>query len=94
MGKKYWQKVYLERVVGKYLANLHLNKTIRLYNCSKSPKNSVFEDSARRGTSPSFYTYEIECVVVSISEFTVNEVTTSSYKALDPYVSYHQIHRW
>ena len=29
---KYWQKVYLERVVRKYLANLHLNKTICTYS--------------------------------------------------------------
>ena len=28
---KYWQKVYYERIVGKYLANLHLNKIICAY---------------------------------------------------------------
>ena len=45
-GGKYWRKVYLERMVGKYFANLHLNKNnMRLYNyyCSKAPKNSVLE---------------------------------------------------
>ena len=28
---KYWQKLYLERMVGKYLVNLRLNKTIYTY---------------------------------------------------------------
>ena len=30
---KYWQKVYLEGMVGKYLANLNLNKTICILIC-------------------------------------------------------------
>ena len=28
---QYWQKVYFERMVGKYLAKFNLNKTIQAY---------------------------------------------------------------
>ena len=31
VGEKYWQKVYLEGMVGKYLANLNLNKMLRTH---------------------------------------------------------------
>ena len=31
--EKYWQKVYLEGMVGKYLRNLNLNKTIYVLIC-------------------------------------------------------------
>ena len=30
-GRKYWQKLYFEGMVGKYLANLNLNKRIYAY---------------------------------------------------------------
>ena len=77
---KYWQKVYLERVVGKYLANLHLNKTICAYIIVLKRLNIQYlKRSAQRGTSPSFYTCIIEYVIVSKFEFTVNEATTSSH---------------
>ena len=77
---KYWRKVYLERMVGKYLANLHLNKTICTYIIvPKHLKTQYLKRSARKSTSPSFFTCVIECVVVSMFEFTVNEATTSSY---------------
>ena len=78
---KYWRNIYLERVVRKYLANLHLNKTICAYIIVlKCQRIQYLKRSARRGISPSFYTYVIECVVVSMFELTVNEVTTSSYE--------------
>ena len=77
---KYWRKVYLERVVGKYLTNLHLNKTICAYIIVlKRLKIQYLKRLAQRGTSPSFYTCVIESLVVSMFEFTVNEATTSSY---------------
>ena len=50
-----------------------------LYNCSEAPKIQYLKRSAQRGTSPSFHTCVIKCVVVSKFEFTVNEATTSSY---------------
>ena len=44
---KYWRKLYLERMVGEYLASLHLNKTMYTYiinnYCPKVLKNSVLE---------------------------------------------------
>ena len=83
---KYWgkilAKIYLERMVGKHLANLHQNKTRCAYINNIVPKRlkiQYLKRSARRGTSPSFCMYVIECVVVSMFEFTVNEATTSSY---------------
>ena len=68
--------------MGKYLANLRLNKTIYVYiinnYCFEALKIQYSKRSARRGTSPSFYTCVIECFVVSMFAFTVNEATTSS----------------
>ena len=56
--EKYWRTVFLERMVGKYLANIHLNKTICTYiinnYCSEALKIQYLKRSARRGTSPSF----------------------------------------
>ena len=64
----------------KNVANLHLNKTICTYIIVlKHLKIQYLKRSARRGTSPIFYMCVIECVVVSMFEFTVNEATTSSY---------------
>ena len=56
MGRgKYWRKVYLERVVGKYLANLDLNKTVCAYIIvPKRLKIQYLKCLARRGVSPSF----------------------------------------
>ena len=84
--------------MGKYLANLHLNKTICAYIIVlKHLKIQYLKCSAQRGTSPSFYTCVIKSVVVSMFEFTVNEATTSSYQDIwkvkanryDPYASCH-----
>ena len=66
-------------MVGKYLANLILNKTI----CASmikialevSEKLQCLKQSAWRGARPNFYTCVIKCVVVSMFEFTVNEAT-------------------
>ena len=72
-------------MVGKYLANLQLNKTICAYiinnYCSKAPKNSVLEvfGLKRYFTKLLHVCNRAECVVVSKFEFTVNEATTSSY---------------
>ena len=71
-------------MVGKYLANLHLNKTICAYiinYCSKAPNNSVLEvlGSKKYFTKLLHVCNRAECVVVSMFEFTVNEATTSSY---------------
>ena len=72
-------------MVGKYLANLHLNKTICAYiinnYCSEAPKNSVLEvfGSKRYFTKLLHMCNRAERVVVSMFEFTVNEATTSSY---------------
>ena len=73
-------------MVGKYLANLHLNKTIWAYIINiVSKRQKIQYSSVRRGvwlekvaTSPNFYTCVIESVVVNRFEFTVNEATTSS----------------
>ena len=72
-------------MVGKYLANLNLNKTVCAYifnnHCSKVPDNSVLEvlGSKKYFTKLLHVCNRAECVVVSMFEFTVNEVTTSSY---------------
>ena len=65
-------------MVGKYLANLNLNKTICIYIINiglKAPKNFVLEAIG----STKLYTCVIECVIEFMFEFTVNEATTSSY---------------
>ena len=78
-------KIYLERMVGKYMVNLHLNKTICTYiinnYCSEAPNNSVPEvfGSKKYFTKLLHVCNRAECVVVSMLEFTVNEATTSSY---------------
>ena len=70
-------------MVGKYLTNLNRNKTACAYIINNALE--VFEKiqclklSAWIDAQPSFYTYVIECVVVSVFEFAVNETTTSSY---------------
>ena len=47
-----------ERMVGKYLVNLHLNKTICAYIIVlKCLKIQYLKQSAQRGISPSFYMY-------------------------------------
>ena len=67
-------------MVGKYLTNLHLNKTICAYIIVlKRLKIQYLKCSAQRGTSPSFYMCIIEYVIVSMFEFTMNEATTSSH---------------
>ena len=72
-------------MVGKYLANLHLNKTIYAYiinnYCSEVPNNSVLKEvsSKKYFTKLLHMCNQAECVVVSLFEFTVNEATTSSY---------------
>ena len=72
-------------MVGKYLANLHLNKTICAYiinnYCSKVPNNSVLEafGSKKYFTQLLHVCNRPECVVVSMFEFTVNKATTSNY---------------
>ena len=72
-------------MVGKYLVNLHLNKTICTYiinnYCSKVPKNSVLEAFGlkRYFTKLLHVCNRAECVVASMFEFIVNEATTSSY---------------
>ena len=79
---KYWQKVYLEGMVGKYLANLNLNKIICIYIINidlKVPKNFVREAIGSKRCSTKLYTCVIECVIEFMFEFTVNKATTSSY---------------
>ena len=85
MGENIGENVYLEGILGKYLANLHLNKTICAYiinnYCSGTPSNSVLE---ALGSKSYFIKLlhmcnQAECIVVSMLEFTVNEATTSSY---------------
>ena len=70
-------------MMGKYLANLHLRKTICtiIINCSEAPNNSVLEalGSKKYFTKLLHVCNRTECVVVSMFEFTVNEATTSSY---------------
>ena len=72
-------------MVGKYLVNLYLNKTICAYiinnYCSEVPNNSVLEalGSKKYFTKLLHMCNQAECVVVSMFEFTVNEATTSSY---------------
>ena len=83
-------------MVGKYLVNLHLNKTICTYIINivleanenitictyiinivlEATENSVLEAfGLKRYTSPSFYMCMIECVIVSMFESNVNEVS-------------------
>ena len=70
-------------MVGKYLANLYLNKTICTYiinnYCSEVPNNSVLEALGLKKyfTNLLHVCNWAECVVVSMFEFTVNEATTS-----------------
>ena len=72
-------------MVGKYLANLHLNKTTCTYiinnYCSKVPNNSVLEafSSKKYFTKLLHVCNRAECAVVSMFEFIVNKATTSSY---------------
>ena len=72
-------------MVGKYLVNLHPDKTICacIINnyCSEAPNNSVLEalGSKKYFTKLLHVCNRAECVVVSMFEFTVNEATTSSY---------------
>ena len=72
-------------MVGNYLVNLHLNKTICAYIinncCSKAPKNSVLEafGSKRYFTKLLHVCDRAKCVVASMFEFTVNEATACSY---------------
>ena len=68
-------------MAGKYLANLHLNKTICTYiinYCFEAPKNSVLEAfGLKRYFTKLLHVYNRVCS--SMFEFTVNEATTSSY---------------
>ena len=77
-------KVYLEGMVGKYLVYLNQNKTTCAYITNNafevSEKLQCLKQSALRDTQPSFNMCIIECVVVSMLEFTVNEATTSNNK--------------
>ena len=69
-------------MVGKYLANLIRNKTACAYiinTLEVFEKIQCLKLSAWIDAQPSFYTYVIERVVVSVFEFTVSEATTSSY---------------
>ena len=70
-------------MVGKYLANLNLNKTIyaSMINIALEvpEKLQCLKQSACRGVWPNFYTYVIKCVVVSMFKFTVNKATISGY---------------
>ena len=51
-----------------------INSTLEVFE-----KIQCLKLSARIDARLSFYTYVIECVVVSVFEFTVNKATTSSY---------------
>ena len=53
---------------------------MRLYNYTEVPKNSVLEVFGSKRYFTKLYMYVIECVVLSMFEFTVNEATTSSYE--------------
>ena len=99
-------------MVGKYLANLHLNKTICAYiinnYCSEALTNSVLDafGSKRVLLLHQAFTCAIECVVVSMFVFTVNELKATTLRCVegeskikvgnryDPYASYHRIHCW
>ena len=69
-------------MVGKYLANLNLNKTVCADIINIVLKRQKIQySSIQRGVrlKPSFYMCVIEFVVVRTFEFAVNEATTSSY---------------
>ena len=78
------KKVYLEGMVGKYLVHLNQTKTTFAYITNIAlevhEKLQCLKRSALRDTRPSFYMCIIECVVVSMREFTVNKATTSNNK--------------
>ena len=69
-------------MVGKYLANLQLNKTICAYiinkYCSEALKNSVLKPFDLKRYFTKLFMCVMMCVVVSMFVFTVNEATTSS----------------
>ena len=76
-------KVYLEGMVEKYLVNLNQNTTIYAYiiNISIEVPDKIqwLKQSTQIGARPSFYTCVIECVVLIMLKFTLNENTISSY---------------
>ena len=77
------KKVYLEGMVGKYLVHLDQNKTcayITNIAVEVPEKLQCLKRSALRDIRSSFNMCIIECVVVSMLEFTVNEATTSNNK--------------